>query len=75
MLRFLPLVLLCGCVTTHDPQLADTKFDPEKRNWVAIFEHEIRVAIENDDAGAYHFFMQELIHEKVRQYKKRQNNP
>ena len=72
MLRFLPLVLLCGCVTTHDPQPADTKFDDTQRNWVAVFEHEIRVAIQNGDEGAYHFFMQELLQEKIRLWK--QNN-
>ena len=70
MLRFLPLVLLCGCVTIHDPQPSDTKFDPAKRNWVEIFEKEIIISRENDDAEAYHFFMQELIKEKVRLWKR-----
>ena len=66
MLRFLPLVLLCGCVTTHNPQPSDTKFDESKRNWVEIFTKEIIIAIENDDADTYHFFMQELLREKIR---------
>jgi len=74
VLRLLPLVLLCGCVTTHDPQPIETKFDESRRNWVEVFEHEIRVAIENDDINAYHFFMQELIHEKVRLWKEKQQN-
>ena len=71
MLRFLPLVLLCGCVTTHDPQPSDTKFDPARRNWVEIFQKEIIIALDNDDAEAYHFFMQELLREKVRIWRKR----
>lgn len=74
MLRFLPLALLCGCVTTHDPQPIETKFDESRRNWVEVFEHEIRVAIENEDPYAYHFFMQELIQEKTRLWKEKQRN-
>ena len=73
MLRFIPLVLLCGCVTTHDPRPSDTEFDPATRNWVEIFEKEIIIAIENGDAGAYHFFMQELIKEKTRLWRERQD--
>ena len=69
MLRLLPLVFLCGCVALHNPQPIDTKFDDNKRNWVEIYQNEIRIAIENGDAEAYHFFMQELIKEKVRLYK------
>ena len=71
MLRFLPLVLLCGCVTTHDPEPSDTKFDPARRNWVEVYKNEIRIAVENEDLDAYHFFMQELIKEKVRIWKER----
>ena len=74
MLRLLLLALFCGCVTTHDPQPIETKFDESRRNWVAVFEHEIRVAIENDDASAYHFFMQELLAEKIRLWKEKKAN-
>ena len=73
MLRLVPLVLLCGCVTTHDPQPADTAFDESKRNWVEIFEKEIIIAIENNDRGAYHFFLEELIKEKTRLWKKKRD--
>ena len=66
MLRLLPLVFLCGCVTLHDPQPIDTKLDESKRDWIEIYRNEIRIAIENGDAGAYHFFMEELIKEKNR---------
>lgn len=70
MLRFLPLVLLCGCVTTHDPQVTDTEFDPSRRDWAQVFVHEIKVAAENEDYAAYYFFMQELLKEDFR----RKNN-
>jgi len=68
------LLLLGGCVTIHDPQPADTKFKEEERDWVAVFIHEINVAVENDDVGAYHFFMQELLREKVRLWKEKNAN-
>ena len=74
MFRFLPLILLCGCVTVHDPQPVDTKFDESKRNWLEVFEKEIIIAIENKDADAYHFFMQEYLQEKVRIWKKKNAN-
>ena len=66
------MLLLCGCVT-HNPQPSDTKFDESQRNWISIFQNEIRIAVENGDVDAYHFFMQELIMEKTRLWKKRQN--
>ncbi len=66
MLRFLPLLLVCGCVTTHDPQPVDTNFDNSRRDWAEVFVHEIKVAGENKDYGAYYFFMQELIKEHYR---------
>ena len=65
------LLLLGGCVTIQDPQPADTKFNDEDRDWIAVFVHEINIAIENDDAGAYHFFMHELLMEKVRLWKEK----
>ena len=74
MLRLIPLLLVCGCVTTHDPHPLETAFGEPKRDWVAVFENEIRIAIENEDVGAYHFFMQELIKEKVRLWKEKQEN-
>ena len=66
MLRFLPLLLVCGCVTTHDPEIADTKLDESKRDWAVVFEHEIQIAIKNQDYDAYYFFVQELIKELYR---------
>ena len=68
------LLLLGGCVTTPNPQPVDTEFDESKRDWIAVFEKEIRVAIENQDAGAYHFFMEELVREKLRRWRQKQKN-
>ena len=73
MLRLLPLVLLCGCVTTHGPQPADTEFDESQRDWVEIYRQELIIALRNDDAQAWHFFWQELIKEKTRVWKAEQN--
>ncbi len=54
----------------------DTIFDESKRDWVATFEREIKTAMDNDDEEAYHFFMHELLKEKVRIWKEEQkNNP
>ena len=39
--------------------------------WVVVFEQEIEAALKNGDDGAYHFFMQELIQEKVRLHKEK----
>ena len=64
--------MLSGCVVHHDPQPADTEFDESKRNWIEIFEREIIIAIENEDAEAYHFFRQELIREKLRKWREKQ---
>ena len=66
------LLLLSGCVAHHDPQPVDTKFDESKRDWVEVFTREIEIAIENEDEHAYHFFMQELLREKVRLWKEDQ---
>jgi len=74
VLRLLPFLLLCSCITVHNPEPSDTAFNESKRDWIAVFEHEIRVAIENEDAAAYHFFMQELLAEKVRIWKEKKAN-
>jgi hypothetical protein len=68
-------LLLGGCnsfIQRHNPQPEDTKFDESKRDWIAVFEHEIKVAMDNEDEEAYHFFMRELLVEKVRRWKEKQ---
>lgn len=68
MFRFLPLILLCGCVhVKHDPQPSDTKFKNEDRDWVLIYREEMRTASENDDREAWHFFFYELVRERIRE--------
>lgn len=68
------MLLLCGCVTTHDPQPADTEFDESKRDWLEVYRHEIKAAVENEDEGAYHFFFQQYMRERIRQYKEQRGN-
>ena len=53
----------------NEPTVEDTKFDYSKRDWEAVFEHEIKAAMENEDEEAYHFFMYELLKEKIRRVK------
>ncbi len=69
MLKYLPLLLLCGCVTTHSPQPLDTKFDESKRDWAEVYKLEMKAAIENEDEGAYHFFFGEYMKVRIEQYK------
>ena len=71
MLRYIPLILLCGCVTTErTPRLSDTEFKEESRDWAEVYRYEIEIAHENQDEEAKYFFLQELI--KL-EYKKRLN--
>ena len=66
MLKLLPLVFLCSCVTTHNPQPIDTEFNENDRDWIEIYRNEIKIAVENDDIDAYNFFMFEWLKEKIR---------
>lgn len=71
MLRYIPLLLLCGCVTTQrTPQPSDTEFDQDKRNWVEVYKYELEIANENNDEEAKYYFLQEII--KL-EYKRRLN--
>ena len=66
MFRLIPLVLLCGCSSLRNPELNDTNFNENNRNWVEIYRNEIKIAVENQDKDAYHFYMFELLKERVR---------
>jgi hypothetical protein len=68
--KFWPAILLTSCATTYNHTPEDTKFNETKKDWIEIYGCEIKTAIENEDAEAYHFFTQELIKEKVRVWKK-----
>ena len=64
MLRLFWLVLLGGCAHVLPPQPADTNLIPEERDWLKVYQHELRVASENEDNEAYYFFLQEIVKEK-----------
>jgi hypothetical protein len=49
-----------------EPTEEDTLFDERKKDWVQIYNNEVKLAVENNDADAYHFFIKELISEKTR---------
>ena len=53
----------------HNPAPEDTAFDESKRDWLEVFKHEIKVAVENDDVDAYNFFFEEYMRERIRQVK------
>jgi len=66
MYRCFCFLLLCGCVTTHDPQPSDTELKHESRDWLLVFRYELKIAIENEDKESYYYFMQEIIKERVK---------
>jgi hypothetical protein len=74
VLKYLALLALCGCVTTHDPRPIDAKFDETKRDWIKVYKEEIRVATENEDEEAYNFFFEEYMRLRIDQYKAAKKN-
>ena len=66
MLRFLPALLLLGCVSTRGPQPSDTEFKEENKNWKLIYSEEMKIANENNDNEAYYFFLQEIVKEEYK---------
>lgn len=66
MSRFLPVLLLLGCVSTRGPRPSDTEFKEEDRNWISVYAHEMKIAKTNNDTEAYYFFLQEIIKEEYR---------
>jgi hypothetical protein len=52
-----------GCVHTHNPQPSDTIFKPSDKNWAAIYEKELKIAIKNEDMQAFYFFWPEYLKE------------
>lgn len=77
MLRVLPFLLLCGCISTHNPAPKDTlpsrskdlqdRIDDltekaeDNKKWQKIYIQEIKSAKENQDYDAYRFFLHEFI--------------
>ncbi len=71
MLRYIPLILLCGCVTIKRPlQPSDTEFNQNERDWMNVYKYELEIAMDNEDEESKYFFLQEII--KL-EYKKRLN--
>lgn len=64
------MLILTGCVSKHSPQINETEFDAQKRNWLKVYEHELKTAIENDDGEAYYFFWPEYLKEYDKQRRK-----
>lgn len=60
-------LILTGCVSKHNPQISETEFDPQKRNWLKVYERELIIAKENDDYDAWHFFWPEYLKEYDKQ--------
>ena len=65
MLRFLLLVLLSGCIL-HSPQNIKKNNKKQEADWLQIYNNEIKIAIENEDTDAFHFFLQEYVKERKR---------
>ena len=74
MFRVCWLLFLGGCVNLPSPQPSDTTFSDDKRDWLEVYRGEIKIAVENDDSDAYHFFMREFLVERVRIWKEAKKN-
>ena len=81
-MKAVALVMLALCsacspvMVKHDPQPIDTALKDENRDWAEVFKHEIKVAVENEDEEAYHFFFQEYMRERIRQVREaKEKNP
>ena len=57
ILLLLIFLLCCSCATVKkEPNIEDTLFKDEDRDWLEVYQYEGAVAKENDDIDAYHFF-------------------
>jgi len=75
------LFILTGCKSITSLFLIEPKataedaaFDENKRDWIEVYSNEIRIAMKNEDEDAYHFFMHQLLLEKVKRWKEKQKN-
>ena len=68
MLKFVPLVLLGGCVITHNPKSSETELIKSKLNWISVYQEELKVAVDNQDEEAQYFFMQEILKIELKAY-------
>ena len=58
--------MLSGCATKHSLTPSDTNFKESQRDWMAVYNEELRIAIENNDVEARYFFLQEIIKMKYK---------
>lgn len=70
MRGILVCLALSGCVVKHSPQPSDTNLNESERDWLRVYEHELKVAIENDDLEAWRFFWPYYLKEFHRQNSK-----
>ena len=68
MLKFLLLVLLGGCVITHNPKSIETELSESKLNWISVYQEELKIAVDNQDEEAQYFFMQEILKIELKAY-------
>ena len=68
MLKFLLLVLLGGCVITHNPESIETELSESKLNWISVYQEELKIAVDNQDEEAQYFFMQEILKIELKAY-------
>ena len=61
-------------MVVEDPRSVDTKFNENERDWIEVYRHEIKVAVDNEDIEAYNFFFEEYMRERIRQYKEAKSN-
>ena len=65
MAKLLLPLLLISCFSP----LTEKKQDFNKKeaiDWLEIYNNEIKIAIENEDTDAFHFFLQEYVRERKR---------
>jgi len=72
--KYLLLLSLTGCVVTNSPQPVDTSPDESKRDWGKIYKNEMRIAIDNEDESAYHFYFEEYMRLRIKEYKEAEKN-
>ena len=64
-LLFICLILF-GCQTKHNLKPSDTIFLQTNRNWEAVYEKELKIAIFYDDYDAFRFFWPLYLQERTR---------
>ena len=61
-------------MVVEEPRSVDTKFNENERDWIEVYRHEIKVAVDNEDKDAYDFFFEEYMRERIRQFKEQRSD-